>query len=228
MKVSSGAFTSSWHNVEISIITGCTISVTLFSLAMNRLTKSAEPECRGPRKKTGHRQPPIRAFADDLTVTTKSVTGCRWILKPLEKVVEWAWMRFRPAKLRSMVLRKGRVEDKIRFNIAGAAIPTIIEQLVKNLVKVFDSTLRDTTSFQSTCSVLDGWLKSLDKYGLPGKFKAWIYQHGILPRILWPLLVYTVPITTVESLERKVSSHLRRWLGLPKSLSSIALYGCNN
>lgn len=59
-------------------------------------------------------------------------------------------------------------------------------------------------------------------------FKAWLYQHGILPRILWPLLVYEVPISTVEILERKVSSHLRKWLGLPKSLSSIALYGHRN
>lgn len=63
---------------------------------------------------------------------------------------------------------------------------------------------------------------------MPGKFKAWIYQHSILPRILWPLLVYEVPISTVEILERKISSHLRKWLGLPKSLRSIALYGHRN
>ncbi|KAK0145691.1 hypothetical protein N1851_015413 [Merluccius polli] len=57
---------------------------------------------------------------------------------------------------------------------------------------------------------------------------TWIYQHGILPRLLWPLLVYDVPLTTVEGLERKVSGYLRRWLGLPQSLSSIALYGNKN
>lgn len=39
------------------------------------------------------------------------------------------------------------------------------------------------------------------------------------------LLVYEVPISTVETLERKVSSCLRRWLGLPRSLSNITLYG---
>ena len=49
-----------------------------------------------------------------------------------------------------------------------------------------------------------------------------------MPRILWPLLVYTVPITTVEAMERKISSYLRRWLGLPRSLSSSALYGTSN
>ena len=100
-------------------------------------------------------------------------------------------MRFKPAKSRSMVLRKGKVEDK--FNITGTAIPTITEKPVKSLGKVFDSSLRDTTSIQSTCTELDGWRKSVDKSGLPGKFKAWVYQYGILPRILWPLLVYAVP-----------------------------------
>ncbi|KAJ3595924.1 hypothetical protein NHX12_002336 [Muraenolepis orangiensis] len=204
MRVSSGAITSSWHKVEIGIITGCTISVTLFSLAMNMLTKSAEPECRGPRTNSGQRQPPIRAFMDDLTVMTESVPGCRWILKGLEELVEWARMRFKPAKSRSMVLRKGKVVDKFRFNIADTAIPSISEKPVKSLGKVFDCSLRDTTSIQSTCTELDGWLKSVDKSGLPGKFKAWVYQHGILPRILWPLLVYAVPISTVETLERRV------------------------
>ncbi|XP_053332775.1 uncharacterized protein LOC128506382 [Clarias gariepinus] len=228
MRVSSGTTTSVWHKVEIGIITGCTISVMLFSLAMNMLTKSAESECRGPRMNSGQRQPSIRAFMDDLTVTTESVPGCRWILKGLEKLMEWARMHFKPSKSRSMVLKKGKVDDKFRFYIKGIAIPTISEKPVKSLGKVFDSSLKDSSSIQSTCAELDGWLKSVDKSGLPGKFKAWVYQHGILPRILWPLLIYSVPISTVEILERKVSNHLRRWLGLPKSLSSIALYGRNN
>ena len=81
-------------------------------------------------------------------------------------------MRFKPAKSRSMVLRKGKVEDKSQFNIAGAAIPTITEKPVKSLGKVFDSSLRDTTSIQATSTELDSWLKSVDKSGLPGKFKA--------------------------------------------------------
>lgn len=58
----------------------------------------------------------------------------------------------------------------------------------------------------------------MDKSGLPGRLKAWIYQHSILPIVLWPLLVYTVPMTTVESLERKISGFLGKWLGLPCSL----------
>lgn len=35
-------------------------------------------------------------------------------------------------------------------------------------------------------------------------------------------------MSTVETLERKISSYLRRWLGLPRSLTSTALYGRSN
>jgi len=68
----------------------------------------------------------------------------------------------------------------------------------------------------------------VDKSGLPGIFKAWAYQHGVLPRILWPLLIFEVPMTVVEGFEREVSSYLCRWLGFPRSLSSIGLYGNGN
>ncbi|XP_049897834.1 uncharacterized protein LOC126388657 [Epinephelus moara] len=107
-------------------------------------------------------------------------------------------------------------------------IPSVGEKPVKSLGKIYDCTLKDTAALQATSEELGTWLTAVDKSGLPGKFKAWIYQHGILPRLLWPLLVYDVPLTTVECFERKVSCFLRKWLGLPRSLSSIALYGRNN
>ncbi|XP_053176235.1 uncharacterized protein LOC128359949 [Scomber japonicus] len=228
LRFTSGAVTSERHRLEKGIITGCTISVILFALAMNMLVKSAEPECRGPTTKSGIRQPPIRAFMDDLTVTTTSVPGCRWILQGLEKLTTWARMRFKPEKSRSLVLKGGKVTDRFSFFLGDTQIPSVTEKPVKSLGKIFDCSLRDTASIRATNEQLDGWLKAVDKSGLPGKFKAWVYQHGILPRILWPLLVYEFPMSTVEGFERRVSSHLRRWLGLPRSLSSLALYGNNN
>ena len=228
LRVTSGTKTSTFHRLEKGIITGCTISVILFALAMNMLVKSAEVECRGPLTNSGMRQPPIRAFMDDLTVTTTSVPGCRWILQGLERLINWARMNFKPAKSRSLVVKKGKVTDQFRFSLGGIQIPSVGEKPVKSLGKIFDCTLKDTAALRATTEELGTWLTAVDKSGLPGKFKAWIYQHGILPRLLWPLLVYDVPMTTVECFERKVSCFLRKWLGLPRSLSSIALYGKNN
>lgn len=78
---------------------------------------------------------------DDLTVTTESVPGCRLILEGLQKLMEWARMSFKPSKSRSMVLKKGKVDDKFRFNIAGTPIPSITEKPVKSLGKMFNRTL---------------------------------------------------------------------------------------
>ncbi|XP_053170226.1 uncharacterized protein LOC128354001 [Scomber japonicus] len=178
LRFTSGAVTSERHRLEKGIITGCTISVILFALAMNMLVKSAEPECRGPTTKSGIRQPPIRAFMDDLTVTTTSVPGCRWILQGLEKLTTWARMRFKPEKSRSLVLKGGKVIDRFSFFLGDTQIPSVTEKPVKSLGKIFDCSLRDTASIRATNEQLDGWLKAVDKSGLPGKFKAWVYQHG--------------------------------------------------
>lgn len=63
------------------------------------------------------------------------------------------------------------------------------------------------------CKQLDDWKKLVDKSGLPGKYKEWI-----LPRLLWPLLVYGVPKT--GGMETAGSSYLRRWLEIPPSFSN--------
>lgn len=115
LRVTSGTSTSAWHLLEKGIITGCTMSVILFALAMNMLVKAEEVECRGPLTKSGTWQPPIRAFMDDLTVTTTSVPGCRWILQGLERLMNWARMDFKPAKSMSLVVKKGKVTDKSWF-----------------------------------------------------------------------------------------------------------------
>lgn len=64
---------------------------------------------------------------------------------------------------------------------------------------------------------------AIDKTGLQGKFKAWMYQHGVPTKLLWLLLIYKVPMTMVEALQKSISQFLQSWLGLPRSLS-IDLY----
>jgi len=141
-------------------------------------------------------------------------------------MITWARMSFKTAKFRSLVLKKGKTSDKFCFTLGSTQTPSITEKPMKSLGKVFDCSLRDTASIRATNEELEAWLGAVDTSGLPGKFKAWIYQQGIFPRIPWPLLVYEVP--TVEGFERRVSKFLRKWLGLLRSLSSITLYGQNN
>lgn len=116
---------------------------------------------------------------DELTVTTESVPGCRWILQGLQKLVDWAHMHFKPANSRSLVLKKGKFEEKFRFHIAGIAIPTISEKPVKSLGKVFDSSLMDTRSIQATYIELECWLKSVDKSAMEVQTLVVPAQHSL-------------------------------------------------
>ena len=113
----------------------------LFSLTMNMLVKAAEVECRGLLSRSGVRRSPIRAYMDDLTMTTTSVMGGRWLLKGLERNMTWARMYFKPAKSRSLVLKKGNVMEKVRFTVAGETIPTLSGKPIKSLGKTFNSSL---------------------------------------------------------------------------------------
>lgn len=142
--------------------------------------KSAEVECSGPRSKSGTRQPSIRAFIDDLTIMTTAVPGCRWLLEGLEQLTTWVRMSFKPAKSRSLVLRKGRVTDQFSFPCGGTKISSVTEKPIESPGKSFTSNLKDTTAHQATSDDLNSWLATVDESGLPGKFKACIYQHGIL------------------------------------------------
>ena len=61
MRTITKGFISEWHNLEKGIITGCTISATLFTQAMNLLIKTVVLECRGPVTRSAVRQSTIRA-----------------------------------------------------------------------------------------------------------------------------------------------------------------------
>ena len=80
--------------------------------------------------------------------------------------------------------------------------------------------MKDTVAIKKTTRDLCSWLTMVDKSGLPERFKTWIHQHSILPRILWPIMIYDITMTTIIVRE-KISSYLHRWLGLPQSLSNI-------
>ncbi len=128
-------FTTDWQRLKVGIVTGCTISVILFSAAMNLLVKSVEKLCQDAVLATGIQQVPIRAFMDDLTITAKSVPEGRWILDDLVELNDWTRIQFKSEKSRRLVLRKGRVQDQFRFKIKDTIIPTVQEKPLKSLGK---------------------------------------------------------------------------------------------
>lgn len=163
MRFTTRNFTTSWIQLEKGIVTGCTVSVILFIAAMNLIMKAGDRETRGPKTKSDIKLPPNRGFMDDLTITTESHIQARWILNPLEDVVTWARMSFKPRKSRILILRKGKVWPNTTLRVQGEEIPSLINNPVKCSGKWFDTTLSDTNNTERTKQQLQDGLK----FGLP-------------------------------------------------------------
>lgn len=92
-------------------------------------------------------------------------------------------MQFKPEKPRSLSTLKGKLTKNI-FNIQGSKIPSIQDQRVRCLGKLYDSTLKDSGNVQDTRAQLNSWLKAIDKSQLLGRFKVWCFQYSTAMAIL--------------------------------------------
>ena len=105
------------------------------------------------------------------------------------------------------------MDRRVKMQIQGEHIPLIVGNPIKCLGKWFNESPTNKESIEGIKKkLLSSWLRTVDGSGLLGKYKAWIYQHGILPRLMWLILIYEIATTTVEAMEFKVSGYLRRWL----------------
>lgn len=64
-----------------------------------------------------------------------------------------------------------------------------------------------------------GFQNNSHKCSLLGKLKVWL----ALSRLTWPLQVYEVAMTRVEVAEQNIGSCLREWLGVRRTMTSVAL-----
>ena len=65
----------------------------------------------------------------------------------------------------------------------------------------------DRNNIISTEKQTKDWLRRIKKSGHPGIFKVGLYQHGLLPSLMWLLTVYDVLMTSVGGRkERKTAA----------------------
>ena len=95
---------------------------------------------------------------------------------------------------------------------------------MKSLGRVFDETLKDRNQETATWKMMKESLDAIGGVLLPGKFKVWLVQFFLIPRLMWPLTMYEIGLPSVEAMERCINRLTRKWLGLPPGLSSVALY----
>ena len=83
----------------------------------------------------------MKAFMDDITISTTHTVQTRWLSGGLEKIIKWARMKFNAKKSRSVVLKNGKISDRLKFEIAGETIPNVKYQPINCLGKKALTTL---------------------------------------------------------------------------------------
>ncbi|CAC5385086.1 unnamed protein product [Mytilus coruscus] len=154
MRFTVADYTTAWQRLEVGIVTGCTISVVLFSAAMNMLVKSAEKMSRGPVMSSGVSQPPTRAFMDDMTITAKSVLEGKWMLQDLGELVQAFKVKesdikerkeeFKVTKTRQVIMLRDSKDDKVKE--ANVDVRTGRKWVAKSAVEDAESRLRHSGS----------------------------------------------------------------------------------
>ena len=95
---------------------------------------------------------------------------------------------------------------------------------MKFLGKWYNANLNEKAQIDGIVKGVKEDLKKVEKCRLPGRCKAWMVQHMLMPRLMWPLSIYNVPMSTVETIQKFITQALKRWLGLPKTLSTACFY----
>ena len=167
--------------------------------------------------------PPFRAFMDNITILVSSKIAADVLLQRYFDLFSWARMKAKPKKSRGQSLVRRSVGES-HFKIGGDMIPTVREKPVKSLGRVYSNPLTDHHRDTKVQIVALKGLKSIDKTCLPRKMKAWCYQHGLLPCLLWPLQMYEIAISCIEWIQQYSNKYLCKWLRVPPSFSKVGLY----
>jgi hypothetical protein len=109
---------------------------------------------------------------------------------------------------------------------------TFIEDIVKGMNRHFkflgrwiSIDLDDKLTKRKFAADFFGWLDLVDKDLINGLMKLWVYQHYILAKSSWPLLIQDFNRDfAAKIIEQPTGAYLRRWAGLFKSADAGALY----
>ena len=89
---------------------------------------------------------------------------------------------------------------------------------------MYNRALNDKEQAEEVLKEAKQGLKKIGEMKIPGRYKAWVVQHMLLPRLMWQLTIYNIPESRVEEIQGLITACLKKWLGLPKSLSTACMY----
>ena len=213
--------------LKTGVYQGDPLSVVIFLAVMNTLSDTLNT-----RRDLGFSLPQSSIsinhllYADDACIISSSAAGCQHLLDMVQRWLEWAQLRAKVPKCRSLVLQASSGRRVIpTLTINGDRIPTSEDGEFKFLgmpVRLHSSNDEARSALKGS---LQRMLSAIDESPLTRQQKLRLYKHGVCPRLSWPLLVEEFPITWLEQdLQPLATSALKRWSGLAKFSNTSILF----
>ncbi|MCW2763642.1 MAG: uncharacterized protein JWR85_3843, partial [Marmoricola sp.] len=229
-----------FFSYDIGLFQGCVLSVILFDVVFNLLLDFiSDLRHLGYVIKEGHITVFHKAYADDLTIVTRTVQANQLVLDKIDAFLQWTdCMRAKPSKCRCLA-RKSFVNkrDKTKpftkqqhssfdpgLSIAQQAIEFIKDSPFKFLGRQMFQDLSEKEQAKAVMARFLQHLQLVDGQPLTGAMKLWLYQHYIVSYLFWPFLVYDFPLTFAKDMEKTANRFLKRWIGLCKTANTTILY----
>ena len=108
------------------------------------------------------------------TLTTITHAQARWMLTALTDVASWGRIKFKAAKSRFLVIKKGQTTERFKLYIMNEEILSIVTSPVNCLVKWFDASLHERDNIRKLEQQAEDGLNKIVRCGLPRKFKDWL------------------------------------------------------
>ena len=141
----------------------------------------------------------------------------------LQELFKWAMRKIKLSKCCGVSIIKGSCRE-IKFSVDTNEILTICEKSIKSLDCCYSLPLTDQHWWQDLSKQLKDGLCSIDKCDLLNKDKVWCIYFRSIPKLSWLMQTYEVSLIKVETMEQLISKYTKKWLGVPNSLTNVALY----
>ena len=162
-------YMTSWINLRISIAIECSISPTLFVMAMELIPYVIHSWTEKHYKWAIIATIQTKAFMDDMTIFLKDLKVMQQAINKLNELLKWTKMKVKPAKSRSLTLSEGKVDPKAIFTIANNNILTVWYGHVKSLGRWYGNTLKDMSQAQEVTLCLQNIIQAIYTKRFQGK-----------------------------------------------------------
>lgn len=106
---------------------------------------------------------PLRSYMDDVTGLLPTAPCKARVLKRIDELMSWAWMKIKHAKSQSLLVRIGVRNDNTIFVVGGEKIPLLAEQFIKSLGIQYMAELSVKHQGKSVLKQLSDSLARIDK-----------------------------------------------------------------